>query len=143
MHFMKIIALVVLITYVPSFAFGVPVLLFPEEVTKNDSTCLRSQLQGKMDASDMHTSGNWFVAGFFSGVLLGLVGTGVTLAIAAGPSPTPKQMPDDPDIDLVCYVNGYESKAKGKNMLHAGLGGLLGTAVWVAAYFVFIHDDKK
>ncbi len=138
---MKIIALVVLITYVPSFVIGAPVLLIPEEEKKDDSDCFRSRIQGKMDASSMHSGGNWFVGGFFSGVLLGIIGTGVTLAISSGPRPTPKQMPEDPDIDLLCYIDGYESKARGKNMLSAGLGGLLGTAVWVAAYLLIIQDD--
>lgn len=139
---MKIVALVVLIAYVPSYVIGAPLLLVPEEEQKSDDSCLRSQLHGRMDASTKHNSGNWFVGGFFSGMLLGLIGTGVTVAISAGSSPTPEMAPEDPDIELACYIDGYESKARSKNMLSAGIGGFVGTAVWIAAYFLLIYDDK-
>ena len=142
MKLTKIIAFLVLIAYIPSFAFGMPVLLVPEDKVQSDSTCLSSQLRGRVDASKMHRSGNWFVGGFFSGVLLGLIGTGLTTAIAAASGPTPESVPEDEGIDMVCYVNGYEKKGRNKNILHTALGGLLGTAIFVTAYFTIIADDK-
>ena len=139
---MKIIALVVLIAYVPSFALGAPVLLVPDEERKESEVCIESRLRGKVDASKMHKGGNWFVGGFFSGVLLDLIGTGVTVAIATASGPTPETLPEDNDIDINCYISGYEKKGRNKNILLATLGGLLGTAVWVTAYFTIIADDE-
>ena len=133
MKLTKIIAFLVLIAYIPSFAFGMPVLLVPEDKVQSDSTCLSSQLRGRVDASKMHRSGNW---------LLGLIGTGLTTAIAAASGPTPESVPEDEGIDMVCYVNGYEKKGRNKNILHTALGGLLGTAIFVTAYFTIIADDK-
>jgi hypothetical protein len=67
--------------------------------------------------------------GFASGVLLGLIGTAITYAIASSSSVDVNRVPDG--VEPSCYRDGYTSRAKGKNTSNALTGGLLGTAVLV------------
>ncbi len=93
--------------------------------------CSRSNLKGRMDASIYHKSGGWFAGGFAGGLLLGLLGGGGVTLAAAMSSPDPKTYPKEDTLDLRCYLDGYEKKAKGKNTASAAIGGLTGTAAAV------------
>ena len=104
----------------------------PDSTATTSDTCLTSQLTGKLDADAQHSSTGYSVAGFCSGVLLGLIGTGVITLVAATTSPDPKYLPDS--ASPTCYVDGYHSKARSKNIYSAVGGGILGTMVFLAVY---------
>ena len=103
---------------------GLAVLL---PVTAIGQECGESRVQGENDAAYQHSSAGWFLAGFGSGIFLGLIGTGVIAGAAAMTKPQPSRIP--PKVIKSCYINGYSRKAKNKNALSALGGGLLGTIV--------------
>ena len=86
----------------------------------------------RIDAGSRHSSAGWFLGGVGSGVLLGLIGTGIITVTAAMSNPQPRLLPAD--VDGSCYINGYAKKAKSKNTWSALGGGLVGTAVFVLVY---------
>ena len=67
--------------------------------------------------------------GLASGVLLGLIGTAISYAMASSSSPQAEHVPDG--VEPSCYRDGYQSKAKSMNTSNALTGGLLGTALLV------------
>jgi hypothetical protein len=69
------------------------------------------------------------IGGVASGVLLGLIGTGVITAVAASSSPAVHYVPQD--AEPVCYRDGYASRARSMNTNSALTGGLIGTLVLV------------
>lgn len=91
--------------------------------------CQDDRIRGRSDASVMHGTTGWMLGGFASGLVLGLIGTGVITAVAATGSPQPDLVPDTTDPS--CYREGYSGKARSKNTVSALAGGLVGTAVWV------------
>lgn len=101
----------------------------PEPLTVASDSCLSSVALGSADAKARHTSSGWVIGGFFSGVALGLIGTGIITAVAASTDPKPQQIP--PHLDGACYVSGYSDTAGNKNAWRAFGGGLAGTAVIV------------
>ena len=104
---------------------------FPISVLASD--CEDAKVEGENAASTQHSSAGWFLGGVGSGVLLGLIGTGVVTAAAAMTHPQPKLIPDNIK-NQNCYINGYSKKGKSKNTLSALCGGLVGTAVFVVIY---------
>ena len=94
------------------------------------ASCADSKIKGEADAKARHSGTGWMVGGFFSGVGLGLIGTGIITAVAASTNPQPKTTPEA--VDETCYISGYSGKAGSKNTWSAFGGGLLGTAVIVA-----------
>ncbi len=92
-------------------------------------SCLLSVAHGSADAKAQHSSPGWVIGGFFSGVALGLIGTGIITAVAASTDPKPKQIPAH--RDGACYVSGYSDTAGKKNAWRAFGGGLAGTVVIV------------
>jgi hypothetical protein len=98
-------------------------------------TCEADRTQGQADAATLHGGGGRFIGGFFLGLGLGLIGTGIAWAIAGSSDPQPIAVPDDlrgESVDANCYRQGYMAKARSKNKSSALLGGLTGTAVGVA-----------
>jgi hypothetical protein len=69
------------------------------------------------------------LGGVGSGLLLGLIGTGIITGAAASGRPQPPTVPEG--LDAACYREGYSGRAKSKNTVSALTGGLIGTAVWV------------
>ena len=67
------------------------------------------------------------IGGLVSGVLLGLIGTAVSYAIASSSAPEVGGVPDG--VEAACYRDGYVSRAKSMNTTNALTGGLIGTAV--------------
>ena len=100
-----------------------------EPVSVASDSCLTSVALGSADAKAQHSSPGWVIGGFFSGVALGLIGTGIITAVAASTDPKPQQVP--PHVDGACYVSGYSDAAGTKNAWRAFGGGLAGTAVIV------------
>ena len=91
--------------------------------------CDLDRTRGREAADLAHSGGGWMAGGFVSGILLGLIGTGVTWAMANSSSVEVERVPDG--VESSCYREGYASKARGKNTSNALTGGLLGTAVLV------------
>lgn len=150
---MRIIAFVVLATFVPGSVFAqVPVTALGKSLADwRPSTelllntyqvapsCDTSRVQGRADADAQHSSMGWFAGGIGAGAGAGFIGTGVITAVPAFGNPQPKTIPANQNEP--CYRDGYKSKAKNKNILSALLGGALGTAAFVAIWYVAMADD--
>lgn len=93
--------------------------------------CEESRTIGENAADLQHSTVGWWLGGIGSGVLLGLIGTGVVWGLSFASSPQPDRIPDGVHED--CYRRGYKAEAKGDNKVAAGVGGLLGTLVFVLA----------
>ena len=91
--------------------------------------CDLDRTRGREAADQLHSGSGWMAGGFVSGVLLGLIGTGISYAIASSSSVEVSRVPDG--VEASCYREGYVSKAKGTNTSNALTGGLLGTALLV------------
>jgi hypothetical protein len=96
------------------------------------SDCAHSKAMGKSYADSDHSSTGWFVGGLASGVLLGLIGTGVITIVAAVSNSRPATVPEQ--VEAACYIDGYSGAARGGNTWAALGGGLLGTAIFVVVY---------
>jgi hypothetical protein len=95
-------------------------------------TCEQSLDIGRKSAAEDYSSANWLAYGVLSGLLLGLVGTGLITIFGAVSNPAPGELPAN--VDKACYMNGYTGKAKSKNTLSALGGGLIGTVIFVVIY---------
>jgi hypothetical protein len=91
--------------------------------------CDLDRTRGREAASSAHSGGGWMAGGFVSGVLLGLIGTAISYAIASSSAVEVNRVPDG--VEASCYRDGYTSKARSMNTSNALTGGLLGTAVLV------------
>ena len=100
------------------------------------STCEDSKDKGRMSASQEHSSVGWWLGGIGSGVMLGLIGTGAIWGISHASSPQPSTIPSNIRND--CYKDGYKREAKGSNKVGAGVGGLIGTALFL---FIFLSSQ--
>jgi hypothetical protein len=107
---------------------SIPIVLQP-------ASCETARATGREDADTRHGSAGWFVGGVVSGVLVGLIGTGIITGASALTSPQPRLVPPELTGGIEnCYRDGYKGKAKNKNVVSSLLGGLSGTAVWLAIY---------
>jgi hypothetical protein len=106
------------------------VVLFPSMILADE--CREAEIEGEADAAAQHSSTGWFLGGVGSGLLLGLIGTGVITGAAAMTHPKP-EFPAS-GFNEKCYFHGYSSKAKKKNVWSALGGGLAGTAIFVIIY---------
>lgn len=91
--------------------------------------CDSDRTRGRADADQVHSGSGWMAGGFVSGILLGLIGTGITWAMANSSTVEVSRVPEG--LDANCYRDGYTSKARSKNTTNALTGGLLGTAVLI------------
>jgi hypothetical protein len=91
--------------------------------------CELDRTRGREAADQLHSGSGWMAGGFVSGILLGLIGTGISWAMASSSTVENNRVPDG--VEASCYRDGYTSKAKSKNGTNALTGGLLGTAVLV------------
>ena len=91
--------------------------------------CELDRTRGRDAADQFHSGSGWMAGGFVSGILLGLIGTGISWAMASSSSVEVNRVPDG--VEASCYRDGYTSKAKSRNSSNALTGGLLGTAVLV------------
>lgn len=109
--------------------------LFAQEKVKSEQY-ENGYLDGRVSANDDYKGGGWFAAGFGSGVLLGLIGTGVI----AGVSQIGSVEPPDYEISTLSnmpsdyktgFFKGYSGKVKNTRLKKSLFGGLIGTAVIV------------
>jgi len=91
--------------------------------------CDLDRTRGREAAGTTHSGSGWMAGGFVSGVLLGLIGTAISYAMASSSIAEVNRVPDG--VEPSCYREGYTSKARGMNTSNALTGGLLGTAVLV------------
>ena len=101
-----------------------------------DVSCFNSQLKGEQDAAEHHSSSKWLFGGIVSGMVLGLIGTVIITATSAGSNPSPgaQVLPEENEVEMTCYLNGSESKARTENVVAAVMGGLVGTVLFVGLY---------
>ena len=105
----------------------------------------QAHADGGMAATNVGTGG-WFGGGFASGVFLGLIGTGVTWAIAANSNvelPLDKRLliTSQPVTYQHVYEKSFADKVKSKRKSSALTGGLLGTATFVLIYLSAIGSE--
>lgn len=109
--------------------------IFPTGVLADDEEqeldCAESRIKGELNGREYHSSGGMIAAGVGSGIILGLIGTGIIVAVAAGTDPQPAFIPNEDIINESCYASGYSDSARKKNIYGALGGGLFGTAVIV------------
>lgn len=91
--------------------------------------CDTDRSRGRETAAANHSGSGWLAGGFVSGVLLGLIGTAVTFAMANSSTAQPDRIPDGAEAS--CFRDGYSSRARSINTSSALTGGLLGTAVLI------------
>ena len=108
-----------------------PAAMTPEAVA-------RAQVEGQTAAMNVPTGG-WFGGSLVSGVLLGLIGTGVSYGIAAASNvempPDKKLAITNPDVSYHAFAEkAYADKVKSKRKSAALKGGLLGTAAFILLY---------
>jgi hypothetical protein len=104
----------------------------------------QAQAEGQAAAMNVGTGG-WFGGGFVGGVLLGLIGTGVTYAFASSSN---VEVPPDRRLLVVsrpvAYQQAYEKafgdKVRSKRKVSALTGGLLGTATLLVIYISAASD---
>lgn len=93
------------------------------------ASCEDDRARGREAAGDTHSGSGWMVGGLASGLVLGLIGTGIIWAVASSSSSDVDRVPDG--VDGSCYRAGYAAKAKSMNSSSALTGGLLGTLALV------------
>ena len=96
--------------------------------------CGESRVMGETDAKTLHSGSGWLAGGFFSGLALGLIGTGIITACAAATDPAPKSFPVG--VDQHCYSTGYADKGGSINTWKAFGGGMVGTVVIVTVLLI-------
>lgn len=134
--FKKFIAIILIIGLIST---TIPIFVLCEE--KLD--CAESMVKGEMDAKIQHKAGGWFAGGIAGGTLLGLIGGGIVVAIAAVSDPKPTNIPNKEIIDENCYISGYSKKAKNKNVVNAIGGGLVGTAIAVTIAVIIMSSSSS
>jgi len=95
-------------------------------------------VNGRMAAENEISGGRWFVAGIISGVGLGLIGTtGITITASLYSTDPPLQrmmmIQHENATYQMAFLMEYKHKARSKRTWPALGGGLLGTALFVAA----------
>lgn len=120
----KVISLLVIITmlFLPVFAFSAD----NDETEKKSES--ESYLLGRQDAKDNHGTGGWIAAGAISGGLFSWLGTGITVAIAAGSNGSPDYIPED--VKTRSYLSGYSKESKKKNIRAVAIPGVIMSLIW-------------
>jgi len=89
--------------------------------------------------------GRWFAAGLLGGALTGPLGAGVATAVAGRSAVT--EWPDPPRSDNASYRQGfesaYEAQVRTARRRKALVGGMVGSAVFVAAVIAVIEVSKR
>ena len=109
-------------------------------VAAQDTPALIVQAQADGTASGARTGANgWFAGGFVSGLFLGLVGTGVTWALASYSEvklPPDRQLiiGNQPGTYRQVYEKSFSDKVRMKRKSAALKGGLVGTGIVLAVF---------
>ena len=108
--------------------------------TAADSTASAAVLHGRA-AADRRSLGGRFAGGLASGLLLGLIGTGITYAIAGSDDASlsaaeAAQLASANPVYSLAFQQGYTERLKARRKSSALTGGLLGTAAIVTIVLV-------
>lgn len=108
------------------------VLTFQQQASEQ---LARGAAAGTSEAEGVGTGG-YFAGGLAGGLLLGLIGTGIVYAVAAGSavdleSSAQARIADESAVYQQGFRDAYTRKVKSKRKQSALVGGLLGTATWV------------
>jgi hypothetical protein len=103
-----------------------------------DSSAAAAVLHGRALA-ERRGMGGRFAGGFASGILLGLIGTGITYAIAGSddtslPALEAARLSTTNPAYSLAYQQGYSERLKSRRRSSALTGGLLGTLTFVVIY---------
>lgn len=106
----------------------------------------RGQLDGARAGEHVGTKG-WLVGSYFSGLTLGLIGTGISWAVANGSdanvSPTQRAgIIDSSATYRAAFEEGFGEKVKSRRKASALTGGLLGTITFVGAYVYYTATNR-
>ena len=112
----SILVILLIVAVLPLGLFAEEERLDPEE----------SKLRGEMAAKRLHAATCWGTLGFAGGLILGILGAEGVVATAALSNPDPRIMPDENEVDIACYLEGYRGEAKRINIRGAALCGGLG-----------------
>jgi hypothetical protein len=105
----------------------------------------RAQVEGQAAAASVRTGG-WFGGGLASGLLLGVIGAGITYAIASTGN---VELPPDKRLLILsqstsyqqAYEKGFADKVRSKRRASALTGGLLGAATGLVIYLIVASDS--
>ena len=92
-------------------------------------------------------TGGWFAGGFVSGLLLGVIGTGITWALA---SSSDVQVPPDSRLLIInqpityqqVYEKSFADKVKMKRKSSALRGGLVGTGIGLVLFIASVASHQ-
>lgn len=109
-----------------------------EPAAATSDAAARAQLAGEQQANTVGTGG-YFGGGYVAGLLLGLIGTGVSYAVAANST---TDVPPQVRVALAAesptyqqaYQQAYTTRVRSRRKASALGGGLLGTATFLVLY---------
>ncbi len=91
---------------------------------------------GRASAGQNYNGGGWFAGGILGGLVLGLIGAGIMVAVSQGSKDPPvgelMALSHHSEHYKMGYSYGYNRAAKSKALTNSLIGGVLGTAVVVA-----------
>ena len=115
----RTIALVLIVTMM------LPMALLGQEQSASPA---QSYNRGIMAAEEEHSAIGWGVGGFVTGTAFSWLGTGVTVLLANGSSPTPRYIPED--VEPISYRSGYREEARRRNRRSAAIPGVIMSTLW-------------
>jgi len=137
-----IFALAQLLVFAAPFSLALAEEPAPTARDSTHATWEHGVTDGDLSARMHARSGKWFGYGVGSGLLLGLLGTGIIVGVsqAGRPKPPPEEIlhiADSTPQYQTGFADAYSKRAKKKNLGPALLGGLVGTALGVAIVMSF------
>ena len=103
---------------------------FIGERQETDLSSSESYGEGMVQANQEHGTDGWIAAGLISGGLFSWLGTGVSVLIASGSSPSPDYIPEDTKDSS--FIMGYQKEAKKKNVRSTAIPGVIMSSIWTA-----------
>lgn len=99
------------------------------------SDMYESKLLGQQNARAFHDASGWAGFGFGGGLFFGIIGGASAVGIAALSNPMPVMIPDESEVDIYWYTEGYRLEARRINIRKALIGG--GIGVGISAIIIF------
>lgn len=110
---------------------------------KQPSSWAECKELGQRDGSKASTGGS-FVGGFFGGLLLGLIGTGVAYIAQGKPDAPAAALQSLPSAECrLVYDDSYGTKVQSRKRSAALTGGLIGTAILVVVLVATSSDSNS
>jgi len=109
------------------FLLIAPVVFADEGSVSSDM--FESKLLGQQNAKMFHNASSWASFGFIGGLLFGVIGGGSAVGVAALSNPMPATIPDEDEVDIYWYTEGYRLEARRINIRKALIGGGVGVGI--------------